>query len=145
MTWLIKGLFIFFILAGVVFTLNTTTQIEFGHSDFFDHHGLFFLIFITLFPRLTLFISAILFNSIEFGGLLWWCGFILAPRLLVSILATISYWNTNPFLVVLSWMIALSGESTEKYMIKHRLKKRDFIVNRKKEGPVIDAEYTVKE
>lgn len=81
-------------------------------SNFWDHHGIFFLIFITLFPRLTL-----LFSSVATGGILWWIGFIFAPRLLVAILATLNYWQTNPILVVASWIVALSGESGEKRFV----------------------------
>jgi len=33
---------------------------------------------------------------------------------LTAILATYGFWNTNPVLVVLTWMWALGGESTEK-------------------------------
>jgi len=61
------------------------------------------------FPRLTL-----LFSSVAFGGLFWWLGFIFAPRLLVAILATTAYWQTNTVLVVLTWIWAVGGESAEK-------------------------------
>lgn len=77
--------------------------------SFWDIHGIFFILFMFFFPRLTL-----LFSSVPFGGLLWWLGWLFAPRLLVAILATINYWQTNPILVVLSWCWALSGESVEK-------------------------------
>jgi hypothetical protein len=77
--------------------------------DFWDVHGWVFLICITIFPRLTL-----LFSSIATGGLLWWLGFIFAPRLLVAILATMAYWDTNPVLCVIAWVVALSGETSEK-------------------------------
>ena len=86
-------------------------------TNFWDHHGFFFLIFITVFPRLTL-----LFSSVSTGGLLWWLGFIIAPRILVAVLATISYLDSNPILVFISWVIALSGETTEKYNVRRRFK-----------------------
>src|SRR5262249_34294747 len=72
-------------------------------------------IFISLFPRLTL-----LFNFGLSGGLLYWLSWVFAPRLLVAVLATIYYWHQNPILVVLSWLIALSGESSEKYTVVKR-------------------------
>ena len=84
-------------------------NVHFGDSNFWDHHGLLFLVGIAIFPRLTLLIS-----SVPFGGLFWWAGFFFAPRLLVAFLATLTYWNQNPFLVVLAWIIALGGESSEK-------------------------------
>ena len=86
-------------------------------ANFWDHHGVFFLIFITLFPRLTL-----LFSSVAFGGLFWWIGFFFVPRILVAVLATMSYLQTNPVLVIISWLVALSGESTEKYALRRRVK-----------------------
>jgi len=80
--------------------------------DFWDNHGIFFIIFLFFFPRLTMFFAAV------WGGFLWWIGWIFAPRLLVAILATNSYWNTNKIIVVLTWIWALGGESCEKGGIK---------------------------
>lgn len=77
--------------------------------DFWQAHGLIFLICIAFFPRLTLLLS-----SVATGGLFWWLGWIFAPHLLVAILATYAYWNTNPFLVVISWFFAFGGTTTEK-------------------------------
>lgn len=112
---LITALFIFLLLAITVGLVNTHFAVEFGRTNFFEVHGVFFLIFITLFPRLTL-----LFSSVPFGGLFWWLGFFFCPRILVAILATVSYFYTNPVLVVLSWMIALSGELVEKWSLGKR-------------------------
>lgn len=80
--------------------------------DFWDVHGIWFIIFMFFFPRLTL-----LFSSVAFGGLFWWLGFIFTPRLLVAILATTAYWETNQILVVLTWFWALGLESAEKRML----------------------------
>jgi hypothetical protein len=90
---------------------------HFGTDNFWNNHGIFFLFFITLFPRLTL-----LFSSVAFGGLFWWIGFIFAPRILVAVLATLSYWRENPILVFMSWVVALSGESGEKMYMKRNVK-----------------------
>ncbi|MBN1971961.1 MAG: hypothetical protein JXR48_01845 [Candidatus Delongbacteria bacterium] len=87
--------------------------------DYWDNHGILFLVFMFFFPRLTLF-----FSSVAFGGLLWWLGFIFAPRLLVAILATTAYWDTNTFLVVLSWFWALGGEPFEKKQAHGFVKRR---------------------
>lgn len=108
-TVLFKGVAIFFILLVATSVLMDTMQTEFGRIDFFQKHGVFFLIFITLFPRLTL-----LFSSVATGGFLWWLGFIFCPRILVASLATVAYFHTNPVLVVISWIVALGGETMEK-------------------------------
>jgi uncharacterized membrane protein YGL010W len=75
--------------------------------DFLENHGAGTLIFLALFPRLTL-----LFGSFATGGLLWWLGWIFAPHLLVAILA-IPYFDTNPILVVIAWIVAFSGTTAE--------------------------------
>lgn len=108
-TLLFKGAAIFFILLVATSVMMDTMQTEFGTINFFDKHGIFFLIFITIFPRLTL-----LFSSVAFGGFFWWLGFIFCPRILVASLATVAYFHTNPLLVTLSWIIALGGETMEK-------------------------------
>jgi hypothetical protein len=77
--------------------------------DFWEVHGVLFILFMFFFPRLTL-----LFSSVAFGGFLWWLGWVIAPRLLVAILATTSYWETNTILVVLTWFWAIGGEGAEK-------------------------------
>ena len=86
--------------------------------NFWDVHGLWFIFFMFFFPRLTL-----LFSSILLGGFLWWLGWLIAPRLLVAILATTSFWDTNTLLVVFTWMWALGGEGTEKGVIRKTIKK----------------------
>jgi hypothetical protein len=77
--------------------------------NFWDAHGTLFVLFMFFFPRLTL-----VFSSVASGGLLWWLGWVFAPRLLVAILATTAYWHTNTFLCVLAWVWALCGEIGEK-------------------------------
>ncbi len=111
----IKLVVIFLALTGASTLLINFFDVSFGFDKFWNNHGVFFLIFITLFPRLTL-----LFSSIPFGGFFWWLGFIFAPRFLVSILATITYWNENPILVLISWLVAIGGESGEKYYVTKR-------------------------
>jgi hypothetical protein len=71
--------------------------------DFFAHHGIIFLLLLVVFPRLTL-----LFSSVASGGLLWWLGWVFTPHLLVAFLA-LPYWDTNPVLVFIAWVVALSG------------------------------------
>lgn len=88
------------------------TQFDWGYVDFFQKHNFLFLVFISFFPRLTL-----LFSSVPFGGILWWTGFFFMPRLLVAFLATLAYSKTNPILVGIAWVVAISGEVMEKKKI----------------------------
>jgi len=80
--------------------------------DFFAHHGEWALIFLALFPRLTL-----LFGSFVSGGFLWWLGWLFAPHLLVAILG-IPYFHQNPALVIIAWILAFSGTNLEKHLAK---------------------------
>jgi hypothetical protein len=81
-------------------------------THFWDVHGFFFLFFMFFFPRLTL-----LFSSVAFGGFFWWVGWLIAPRLLVAILATAAYWSTNPVLVFFTWVWAVVVETGEKGVV----------------------------
>ncbi len=83
--------------------------IEFGRSNYWDYRGFLFLAGITIFPRITLLLS-----SVPTGGLFWWLGWAFAPRLLVAVLATFAYWQQNPVLVVIAWVVAWGGETSEK-------------------------------
>jgi hypothetical protein len=76
--------------------------------NFWDNHGVLFLIFATLFPRLTM-----LFAVNMHFGLLAWLGWFFAPHLTVAILATAYYWHTNPILCMISWCVALAGTGGE--------------------------------
>lgn len=125
---LFKGIAVFFILIVATSVMMDTMQTEFGRVDFFEKHGIFFLIFITIFPRLTL-----LFSSVVTGGLFWWLGFIFCPRILVASLATVSYFHTNPLLVVISWLVALGGETMEKAGIGGRQR---FVFRTYQAGPM---------
>ncbi|NOT80503.1 MAG: hypothetical protein HOP07_16050 [Bacteriovoracaceae bacterium] len=144
MKTIFKIALIFLALTGASTILYNYTNVEFGKVDYFIKHGWFFLFSIALFPRLTLFISGLLVGSVAFGGVIWWLGFFFAPRILVASLATVSYWNTNPILVIISWLIALGGESSEKFMITSRFKgpKR---FDQGFSGSTIEAEFKVKE
>lgn len=88
-------------------------------TDFWSHHGIVFVVCMFIFPRLTL-----LFSGVAWGGLLWWLGLVFAPRLLVAILATSVYWETNTVLCILTWIWALGGESTEKEGVRRRATRR---------------------
>ena len=76
--------------------------------NFWQHHGLLFLLGCAFFPRIT----TLFFSAVSFGG--WHIlGWILAPHLLVAILATSIYWHTNPALCVIAWLCAFGGTSAE--------------------------------
>jgi len=121
--------------------------------NFWDHHGIFFLVAITFFPRLTL-----IFSSVPFGGFFWWLGFFFMPRLLVAILATMTYLDSNPVLVYISWVVALFGEVFEKIGLRKkgprrfvfrsyqtRPQEKDYSTHQKlDDSGTIEAEFTKK-
>lgn len=144
MKTLFKIALIFLAITGAMTLLYNYTDVQLGTIDYFNKHGWIFLFSVALFPRFTLLVSGLLVGSIEFGGILWWLGFFFAPRILVACLATVAYWNTNPILVIVSWLIALGGESSEKFVITNRIR------NPKRydqgfSGTTVEAEYRVKE
>lgn len=81
-------------------------------GGFWEHHGVVFILFMALFPRLTMLFGTTVATT--FGGPLFWVGWLFAPRLTVAIIATTLYWETDLVLCVLTWIWALSGESAEK-------------------------------
>lgn len=82
------------------------------NPNFWDVHGVVFLVCLAVFPRLTL-----LFSSVATGGFFWWLGWFFTPRLLVAILATLHYVDTNWILVLLSWLWAILFELGEKVTV----------------------------
>lgn len=126
-TIVLKGIATFFILLVATSVMMDIFHTSFGNVDFFKKHGFFFLFFITIFPRLTL-----LFSSVVTGGFFWWLGFIFCPRILVASLATVSYFHTNPILVITSWLIALGGETVEKVGLGRRPR---FVFRTFRSGP----------
>jgi len=151
---LFRGFAIFFILLVATTLMMDVMKLDFGSINYWDKRGVFFLFFIAIFPRLTLLIS-----SVATGGFLWWLGFFFCPRILVAGLATVAYFHTNPFLVVLSWTIAIGGEVFEKWGIgRGRFQVRTFTHGPRAtypegahggpavsdQGDVIEAEFTKK-
>ena len=67
--------------------------------DYWQVHGWLFLIGATFFPRLTMLFAV----SMPFG-ILAWAGWLFVPSLLVAILATNYYWQTNPILCIAAWI-----------------------------------------
>jgi hypothetical protein len=76
--------------------------------NFWHVHGILFLFFIAVFPRLTL-----LFAVAGPFGWLTWLGWLCVPHVTVAILATTAYWHTNPVLCVIAWFFALGGTTAE--------------------------------
>jgi len=77
--------------------------------DFWQVHGLLFLICIALFPRITMLVAGIV-NSF---GPLGWIGWLFVPHFTVAILATQIYWDKNPVLVIIAWFWAFAGTGGE--------------------------------
>jgi hypothetical protein len=113
-----KVLVTFLAITGAVVVAGAF-DIQFENAHYWDRHGVAFLIGIAIFPRLTL-----LFSSVPFGGIFWWLGWAFAPRMLVAVLATLTYWNQNPLLVIIAWLVALGGESSEKTVLIRRSNQR---------------------
>ena len=82
--------------------------------DFFDNHGLITLFGLAIFPRLTL-----LLGSFATGGVVWWLGFFIAPPFLVAVLS-IPYWDSNPILVTIAWIMAFTGTGCESHLASAR-------------------------
>lgn len=72
--------------------------------DFWTNHGIWFLILCQIFPRLT-----IVFGTAYPIGADQIIAWLIAPRFLAAYLATQFYWETNPILVMLAWVMAVSA------------------------------------
>ena len=70
-------------------------------------HGVFFLLGLAVFPRVTL----LLFAATPFGWLAW-IGWVIAPHLLVAVLS-LPYWDSHPVLVIIAWVMAFVGTAGE--------------------------------
>ena len=83
--------------------------------NFFDAHTYDWLILVglALFPRITL-----LFMGGPFA-ILHWVGWAICPHFLVAILATTTYWDTNPALCVIAWLFAFAGTGSEGKVAQH--------------------------
>jgi hypothetical protein len=91
------------------------------HADFFSLHpewGWLILLGLAVFPRITL-----LFVGGPFGVLAW-LGWLFTPHLLVAILATSWYWDTNPILCVVAWFFAFAGTGSEGRLAHHGARRR---------------------
>lgn len=89
--------------------------------NFWELHGILFLIFVTFFPRLTMLFAA----QLHFG-LFHWLGWLFFPHLTVAVLATEYYWHTNPFLCLIAWFVALAGTGGEAKVMKNKVSQGTF-------------------
>ena len=85
--------------------------------NFWDVHGVWFIIFLCCFPRLTMLATGIFMSWIN---PLFFLGWMFVPRITVAILATTCYWNTNSTLCVFTWLWAVWGDSSEKKIVVHK-------------------------
>lgn len=83
--------------------------------NFWDYHGILFILAMFFFPRLTM-----LFATTVGGGFFYWLGWLVAPRLTVAIIATSLFYEHNVVLLIFTWIWALGGEFGEKTVIKSR-------------------------
>lgn len=111
MRTILRFLLVFTLVSLISMVAVSAFGVEYGQSRYWDSHGVGLLIGLALLPRITLLVS-----SVATGGLVWWLGWLFAPRILVAVLATVAYFNANPGLVVIAWLIALGGEFGEKHV-----------------------------
>jgi hypothetical protein len=71
------------------------------NTNFWMAHGVWLLIFMALFPRITMIVA-----TMHPIGWLSWLGWLFTPRILAAILATHYYWDTNPILVIITLVVA---------------------------------------
>lgn len=89
-------------------------------NGFFANHTWDWLVLLglALFPRIT---------TLFVGGpfsLLHWAGWVVCPHLLVAIVATTKYWDTNPILCVVAWAFAFMGTGGEGKVVHSRTRRR---------------------
>ena len=80
MKTIFKIAILFLALTGASTLLYNYTNVPLGTINYFDKHGWIFLFSIALFPRLTLLVSGLIFNTIAFGGFIWWPKFFLCSK-----------------------------------------------------------------
>ncbi len=81
--------------------------------DFWSAHGIGFLLAIACFPRITMLVISLPL------GILGWIGWVVAPHFVVAFYATTKYWDTNPVLCIIAWMMAFGGTSGEGKTVQH--------------------------
>jgi hypothetical protein len=72
--------------------------------SFWDHHSALFLVFAIIFPRLTILFAT---GLPAVFGVLGWIGWFFVPRFMIAYYATVTFGDTNPFLVAVAWIVAI--------------------------------------
>lgn len=93
----------------LILTSCSTSVVTTKGEDFFSNHSIIHLLAWVFFPRIMFW-----FFSVITGGFWFWVGVLFIPRIMVAFWATTYYWDTNPLICVIAWIVALSGESAEK-------------------------------
>lgn len=88
--------------------------------NFWDVHSILFIIAMLFFPRLTIFFGS---NYAAFAGPLFWCGFVLFPRITTAIIACNVYGDSNPVLCVIACFWAISGDIFGRIQIANNMDK----------------------
>lgn len=76
--------------------------------NFWDHHGVFFLLGMLFFPRITG-----IFFSFFTPGPIFWIFYFFCPRILTAIVACHYYWATNPLLCILAILLVVIEEDLD--------------------------------
>lgn len=86
-------------------------------------HPILYLLVLLFFPRLTLFINFALGGFLS-TGFFWWAGWAVAPQVLIAVLASSTYWDTNPLLVIVAWVWALLAQlfSSKVWRERHEIR-----------------------
>ena len=90
-------------------------MLEQSVTSFFEIHTFFPILMLALmvFPRFTMLVGA-LFGFLYSGGLVFWLGWLILPRITIAMVASFSYWEVNPLLVMITWIWCLTAETGEK-------------------------------
>lgn len=82
--------------------------------------GFFFLLGMTFFPRITMFLAMLT----PWTALIW-IGWIIAPHITVAFIAYQMYWQTNPELCLISFVMAFVGTRGEIIFVQRAIKEEE--------------------
>ena len=94
--------------------------------SFWDAHTYDWVVLLglALFPRITMLFIGGPLAVVQWFGVLHWIGWVVCPHLLVAIVATTKYWDTDPVLCVVAWFFAFAGTGGEGKVAHHRARRR---------------------
>ena len=74
--------------------------------------GLVLCFLCATFPRIAMIVACLAGGlGVSLAGVMGW---IFIPRISIAIIATVNYFDTNPILCIVAWIILLGGEGAEK-------------------------------